>query len=564
MHRSSRAPPSRPVAPAKAPEAIAAVAQAASRPARHQRIRWALLRCFRSPRRSLLVRHRWPDHVDRRRLCSRSTRSASRPMFLGIVQDVGVGSDNQHVTAGQVLYRLDHVSSRSRSTMRKPIWRRPHPIEIDETRLQADPERHRGSAGAELGLDRVTFDRYAQLLSSSTAGSRRPTIKPTTRCRRDLRRTRLRRSSSKRSRARQARRQSGHRDHRASRNICRPRPRSMKLQRELDHTVAKSAVAPASSQRAPSHPASTWQPVTAFYLVATDHAWVEPDQEQMTYVRPGQPVTVSIDTYPDVQWHGTVESIGPAGAQEFQLLPAQTPAETGSSPSAHSAARAHRRDGFPGLPPAAIPAWCRDRCRHRPRSRPLPHLLTALFDRSRESVMTDDAGQARRHRHDHRTGDYSPAMMEHSTTIVNVALPYVQGSLAASQDQIDWVLTSYITATAVMTQPTGFWRALRPQAPVHGVDARLRIASMLCGMADWRHRSSFSACCRAFGAGRCAGADGPAHDLPERASWVRDGAVQQHRRRPCPRTRARRLAHRELRGVVPYQPGRWGSSPLSA
>jgi hypothetical protein len=32
---------------------------------------------------------------------------------------------------------------------------------------------------------------------------------------------------------------------------------------------------------------------------------------------------VSIDTYPDVQWHGTVESISPAGAQEFQLLPAQ-------------------------------------------------------------------------------------------------------------------------------------------------------------------------------------------------------------------------------------------------
>ena len=38
--------------------------------------------------------------------------------------------------------------------------------------------------------------------------------------------------------------------------------------------------------------------VTAFYLVATDHAWVEanPKETQMTYVRPGQPVTV-IDRY---------------------------------------------------------------------------------------------------------------------------------------------------------------------------------------------------------------------------------------------------------------------------
>src|SRR5437879_13179375 len=42
------------------------------------------------------------------------------------------------------------------------------------------------------------------------------------------------------------------------------------------------------------------------------------------------------------------------------------------------------------------------------------------------------------------------------TTIANVALPYIQGSVSASQDQIDWVLTSYIAAAAIMTPPTGF------------------------------------------------------------------------------------------------------------
>ena len=40
------------------------------------------------------------------------------------------------------------------------------------------------------------------------------------------------------------------------------------------------------------------------------------------------------------------------------------------------------------------------------------------------------------------------------TTIANVALPYMQGSVSASQDQIDWVLTSYIVAAAIMTPPT--------------------------------------------------------------------------------------------------------------
>jgi DHA2 family multidrug resistance protein len=46
------------------------------------------------------------------------------------------------------------------------------------------------------------------------------------------------------------------------------------------------------------------------------------------------------------------------------------------------------------------------------------------------------------------------------TTIVNVALPHMEGSLGATQDQISWVLTSYIVAAAIMTPATG-WLAVR-------------------------------------------------------------------------------------------------------
>src|SRR6202048_4684221 len=45
-------------------------------------------------------------------------------------------------------------------------------------------------------------------------------------------------------------------------------------------------------------------------------------------------------------------------------------------------------------------------------------------------------------------------------TIANVALPYMQGSLSATLDQITWVLTSYIVAAAIMTAPVG-WLAAR-------------------------------------------------------------------------------------------------------
>src|ERR1700692_3966137 len=46
------------------------------------------------------------------------------------------------------------------------------------------------------------------------------------------------------------------------------------------------------------------------------------------------------------------------------------------------------------------------------------------------------------------------------TTLANVALPYMKGELSASNDQITWVLTSYIIAAAIMTAPVG-WLAAR-------------------------------------------------------------------------------------------------------
>ena len=41
------------------------------------------------------------------------------------------------------------------------------------------------------------------------------------------------------------------------------------------------------------------------------------------------------------------------------------------------------------------------------------------------------------------------------STIANVALPHMASSLQASRDQITWVLTSYIVASAIMTAPVG-------------------------------------------------------------------------------------------------------------
>jgi DHA2 family multidrug resistance protein len=71
------------------------------------------------------------------------------------------------------------------------------------------------------------------------------------------------------------------------------------------------------------------------------------------------------------------------------------------------------------------------------------------------------------------------------TTIANVALPYMQGSVSASADQINWVLTSYIVAAAIMTPPSGFLanKFGRRQVLMAAVTGFV-IASVLCGIAQ--------------------------------------------------------------------------------
>src|ERR1700690_246149 len=71
------------------------------------------------------------------------------------------------------------------------------------------------------------------------------------------------------------------------------------------------------------------------------------------------------------------------------------------------------------------------------------------------------------------------------TTIANVALPYMQGSVSASQDEIAWVLTSYIVAAAIMTPPTGYLTSRFGLKRLFLVSiAGFTVSSVLCGMAQ--------------------------------------------------------------------------------
>ena len=64
---------------------------------------------------------------------------------------------------------------------------------------------------------------------------------------------------------------------------------------------------------------------TAMAIVVADKLWVEANfpETDLTYLHPGQPVVVHVDTYPDAVWNGVVDSLSPATGAEFSVIPAQ-------------------------------------------------------------------------------------------------------------------------------------------------------------------------------------------------------------------------------------------------
>ena len=119
---------------------------------------------------------------------------------------------------------------------------------------------------------------------------------------------------------------------------------------------------------------------TAFYLVHADHVWVDgdPKETELTYVPPGQPATVKVDAYPGVQWSGPVESVSPAAAQEFSLLPAQNSSGNWVKVVQRIPLRVRVEPAHADLPPlrAGMSVEVEVDTGHR---RDLPHFLTAMF-----------------------------------------------------------------------------------------------------------------------------------------------------------------------------------------
>ena len=91
---------------------------------------------------------------------------------------------------------------------------------------------------------------------------------------------------------------------------------------------------------------------TAMALVVSGNLWVEANftETDLTYVHPGQSVVIHVDTFPDVTWHGVVDSLSPATGAEFSVIPAQNASGNWVKIAQRVPVRIHL-DEAAGLPP---------------------------------------------------------------------------------------------------------------------------------------------------------------------------------------------------------------------
>jgi membrane fusion protein, multidrug efflux system len=307
----------------KRPAELPSTPEKASRPARRPWVRWVLFLLLPIV---LIVGTYW--YVTGGQVISMDDANVEADKVgistdvSGIVKEVDV-TENEHVEAGRVLYRLDDLQFRLAleraeaqvGTARNDL----NALKANYRDMQAQIKQARD----DVGYFGTEFGRQQSLLRQSFASQ--STFDT---ARRNLQNAQQKVASLNQQLGAIAANLNGDPEGPVDQN---PRyldalARRDEAARQLAHTVVKAPFAGIVTNVPSIAPGKYLQAsTTAFFLVATDHVWVDanPKETELTYVRPGQPVTVTVDTYPDSQWRGTVGSISPAAAQEFSLLPAQ-------------------------------------------------------------------------------------------------------------------------------------------------------------------------------------------------------------------------------------------------
>jgi membrane fusion protein (multidrug efflux system) len=102
-----------------------------------------------------------------------------------------------------------------------------------------------------------------------------------------------------------------------------------RARRDLASTVLRAPIAGVATQVASIQMGRFLAAGTpVFSIISGDNMWIDanPKETDLTHVRRGQPVTITVDAFPDRRWKGTVGAISPGTGAQFAILPPQNAA----------------------------------------------------------------------------------------------------------------------------------------------------------------------------------------------------------------------------------------------
>jgi membrane fusion protein, multidrug efflux system len=247
------------------------------------------------------------------------------PDVSGQVSSVNV-REGQAVTAGDLLFQLDPLPFRisldsANANLRETA------LTIDS--MKAVMLSNVAAQQAQVALDQVTNDRYAELVKGDNVSR---ALYDQARFTLQLDKNKL--TSLQQQADVQLAKLDGNPDVQVTEHPLYRQAKAQvdEAQRQLDHTSVRAPFSGTATQVDALQPGTYVVSQTAaltgtgaIALVSTDQTWVTAQMKEtdLTYVRPGNHVDVSVDTYPGQLWSGTVQSVSPASGSEFSVLPAQ-------------------------------------------------------------------------------------------------------------------------------------------------------------------------------------------------------------------------------------------------